>query len=214
MKPTYLLFALTFFICAESVRAQTEHKQTVYGEIGFGAGQTLFLGDIKSKLSQAIGANDFKPGIAGNLLLGFYVAPEKWKGFGLGARLKFSGATGPAKDAQGGDYFFNYYHVGISAKYYPLSRKFNEGLYTRATFGTGQLTTKHQFNDANATYLHQFAIGSVLAGGLGWTFPLRNKSISVEGELEYGRRNGTISGLGDSQLFQSGQAGLNVIFTF
>ncbi|MBC7921592.1 MAG: hypothetical protein H7Z75_10955 [Ferruginibacter sp.] len=207
-------FFLVLIAASLVSRAQTERKLPVYGEVGMGAGQTLFFGDIRTKLQQAILAEAFEPGIAGNFLLAFYVAPERWKGFGLGARLKFSGSGGGATDDQGGEYFFNYYNLGVSAKYYPLSRQFNKGLYTRASLGTGQMTTKHQFNDAAETYVHQFAIGSTLTGGLGWTFPLRNKSISIESEFEYSRRNGTISGVGDGQLFQSGQLGANVYLTF
>lgn len=208
------LFAVSLLAVSAPAQAQTEHKSNVYGEIGFGAGQTLFFGDIRTKLRQAIRANDFEPGIAGNLLLGFYVAPERWHGFGLGPRLKFSGAGAGATDDQGGEYFFNYYNLGVSAKYYPISRAFNQGLYVRATVGTGQLTTKHQFNDAAETYLHQFAIGSVLTGSLGWTFPLKTKSISLEAEFESGSRNGTISGVGDGQVFRSGQLGANAVLTF
>ncbi len=208
----FLLLPLTVWL--SEAHAQTERKQTVYGEVGFGAGQTLFFGDIRTKLRQAIQARDFEPGIAGNLLLAFYVAPERWKGLGIGGRLKFSGSGGGATDDQGGEYFFNYYNIGLSAKYYPISRQYNKGLYGRVTVGTGQLTTKHQFNDPEETYLHQFAIGSVLTGSIGWTFPLKTKSISLEGEFESGRRNGTISRVGDGHVFRSGQLGLNAIVTF
>ncbi len=209
------LFPLSLLVLAALTgRAQTVQKQVVYGEVGLGAGQTLFFGDIRTKLRQAIGANDFDPGIAGNLLLSFYVAPARWKGLGVGGRLKFSGSGGGAKDDQGGEYFFNYYHLGLTAKYYPISRTYNQGLYARASLGTGQLTTKHQLNDEAQTYRHQFAIGSVLAGGLGWTFPLKTSSLSLEAEFESGRRNGTISGVGDGQVFRSGQLGVNGIVTF
>ena len=202
---SFFLALITAGLISRPSLGHTERKLPVYGEVGMGAGQTLFFGDIRTKLQRAILARNFDPRVAGNFLLAFYVAPEQWKGFGLGARLKFSGGGG-AKDDQQGEYFFNYYNLGVSAKYYPL-RRFNRGLYARASLGTGQLTTKHQFNDAAETYVHQFAIGSTLTDSLGWTFPLKNKSISVESEFEYSRRNGTISGVGDGQLFQSGQLG-------
>lgn len=212
MKKLTLVLIFFTFTGFYTINAQ-ERKLRVYGEIGMGAGQTLFFGDTREKLRQAIQANDFDPAIAGNMLLGFYVAPEKWRGFGLGARLKFSGGPGSTDD-QGGEYYYNYYNFGISGKYYPISRAFNRGLYVRATLGSGQITTKHQFNDEEDTYMHQFAIGSAVTGSLGWTFPLKTKSISVEAEFESGRRNGTISGLGDGQVFRSGQLGANVILTF
>ena len=207
-----LIISLLIINVNQCLLAQ-DKKPAIYGEVGLGFGQTLFFGDIQQRLGAAIQANDFDPAIAGNMLLAFYVAPPRWKGFGLGGRLSFSGG-GAATDGWGGEYYFNYYNFGISAKYYPISRQFDKGLYVRATVGTGQLTTKHQFNDEADTYLHQFAIGSALTGNVGWTFPLKNKSISIEAVFESGRRNGTISGLGDGQVFRSGQVGGNFILSF
>ena len=209
----FLLGATLAAAATPPLSAQTRIKQLVYGEIGAGAGQTLFFGDLDNKLKQGIRSRDFEPGVAGNILLGFYVAPARWKGLGVGGRLKWSGAMSPAKDTQGGDYFFNYYNLGASAKYYPISREFDKGLYVRTTVGIGQLTTKHQYNDPQDTYVHQFAIGSVVTGSLGWTLPLKTMSVSLEGEFEAGRRNGTISGAG-RQLFRSGQLGTNLVVSF
>ncbi|TGE13397.1 hypothetical protein [Hymenobacter elongatus] len=102
----------------------------------------------------------------------------------------------------------------ISAKYYPLSRVFNQGFYLRASYGPGQLTAKRDYQDEAKTFRHQFAIGSTLLGGVGYSLPLNKCSLSLEVEMERARRNGTISGVGDSQVFRSGQVGVNVVLTF
>lgn len=207
--------ALIFTLAALSYRAQgqTEPMQTVYGEVGVGFGRTLFFGDIRQQLRAAIGADDFTPNAGGNFLVAFYVAPAKWRGLGVGFRAKLFGAGGAAGPS-GEEYFFNYYHTGPSAKYYPFSRAFNRGFYVRASYGFGQLTAKRDDQDNARTYRHQFAVGGTWLGGMGYSFPLKKYSLSIEAEAERARRNGTISGVGDDQAFESGQIGANVVLTF
>jgi len=210
MKKQLLLAALAAF-ASLPLRAQTP-KVPVYGEVGLGFGQTLFFGDIRTKLRQAIGAESFTPNAGGNTVVAFYVAPERWRGLGLGARAKVF-AAGGSQGSNGDEYFFTYYHVGFSAKYYPISRTFNRGLYVRGSFGPGQLTTK-KANDATRTYSHQFAVGSTALLGAGYSFPLGRRSLSLEAEWETATRNGTINGIGDSQTFRSGQVGVNAYVSF
>ncbi len=195
------------------LHAQESKRIPVYGEFGFGYGQTLFFGDIRTKLSQAIQAGDFTPNSGFNTVLAFYAAPEEWRGFGLGARAKVFAAT-PAGGTQNERYFFNYYHAGLSGKWYALSQKFNDSAYLRGVVGFGQLTTKRDNSPAKEEYLHQFAVGSTFLGGLGWTFPVGSVGISIEAEFETSLRNGTITNVGDGQLFQSGQIGLNLLISF
>jgi hypothetical protein len=207
--------AVTLLAVAPGAHAQTapDRQRRVYGEVGLGFGQTLFFGDLRAKLRAAIGAADFTPNRGGNYIIAFYVAPDRWRGLGLGARGKVFGAGGAQGDS-GEEYFFNYYHTGISAKYYPLTRQFNKGLYVRASYGPGQLTAKRDDQDEARTFRHQFAVGSTLLGGVGYTLPLGRNSLSFEVEVERARRNGTISGVGDDQVFRSGQVGANVVMTF
>jgi hypothetical protein len=213
MKTTLHLLAGLLMLAPTLSEAQSGTKKTVYGEIGLGFGRTLFFGDMRQKLQAAIGAGDFTPNSGGNFTTAFYVAPEAWRGFGLGVRAKVFGAGGSPGE-EGEEYFFNYYHAGVSAKYYPFSRQFNRGFYARSSYGPGQFTAKRDYKDEARTYRHQFAIGSTLLGGIGYTWALKSYSLSLEVEAERARRNGTISGIGEDQVFRSGQLGANFIVTF
>jgi hypothetical protein len=215
MKKSTLTLAVSI-IClfAQLANAQsvTENKSRfpVYGEIGLGFGQTLFFGDMKAQLAQSYGGS-FDPGTGNNLMMGFYVAPENWKGLGVGSRIRGTFGTSVTGD-NGDSYIFNYYNLAITAKYYPLSQIFNRGLYTRGSFGFGQFTTK-RVNESSSLYKHQYAIGTSLMGGIGYTIPFKRTALSFEAEFEYSTRNGTIDGTGDAG-YQSGQIGGNVILSF
>lgn len=203
-------------ICLISLRttAQTltniKSKMPVYGEVGLGFGKTLFFNDMKQKLYQSYGGS-FNPGTGNNLMMGFYVAPTTWKGLGIGSRIKGTFGTS-VKGGNGDSYIFNYYNLAISAKYFALSKAYNKGFYVRGSFGFGQFTTK-RVNETIQLYKHQYAIGTSLMGGVGYTIPIKNKSLSFEAEYDYSNRNGTIDGLGDAS-YQSGQIGGNIILTF
>jgi hypothetical protein len=143
--------------------------------------------------------------------MGFYIAPQQWKGLGLGSRIK--GTFGTSVEGDFGDsYIFNYYNLAVTAKYFPFSRTFNKGVYARGSAGFGQMTTK-RVNEATALYKHQYAIGSTLLLGIGYTFPVRKFALSIEAEYEYSGRNGTIDGVGDA-MYRSGQLGGNVVLSF
>ncbi len=206
MKKTLFTSALllaSFFASAQDA------KLPVYGEFGLGFGQTLFTGDTKTLVGEALGGT-FDPGIASNLMMAFYYAPQKWKGLGIGSRIKGAIATSVTGDF-GDSYFFNYYNLSASAKYY-VSREFNRGLYGRAGIGFGQLTTKRANETTNA-YTHQFAVGITLTGSVGYSLPVRRGTFSLEAEYESSSRNGTIDRLGD-QTLRSGQVALNLIYSF
>jgi hypothetical protein len=200
-----------FLLISSPLLAQTI-KSPLYGEVGLGIGQTLFGNDTKAKLQQALGGGGFDPGTGNNISMGFYVAPEKWRGLGIGSRIR--GTFGAPVDGSGGDsYIFNYYNLALSAKYYP-SGQFSKGLYGRGSFGFGQFTTKRlNEGNANKTYDHQYALGTSLMVGAGYTFPFRRTSLSVEAEWESSSRTGTVDKVGDVN-FRSGQLGLNVILGF
>jgi hypothetical protein len=193
-------------------QSQTEVKPKipVYGEVGLGFGQTLFFGDMKPQLIKSYGGA-FDPGIGNNLMMGFYVAPENWKGLGAGSRIK--GTFGNSVEGDNGDsYIFNYYNLALTLKYYMLHKAFNKGLYVRGSFGFGQFTTK-RVNEATNLYKHQYAIGTSLMGGIGYSIPFKRTALSVEAEFEYANRNGTIDGSGNA-AYSSGQIGGNIILSF
>lgn len=212
MNKFILLFAVSLVsisVAGQSID-ETKNKLPIYGEIGLGFGQTLFFGDMKTQLRAAYGGA-FEPGTGNNLMMGFYVSPARWKGFGLGSRIK--GTFGTSVKGENGDsYIFNYYNLALTAKYYAFSREFNKGLYMRGSAGFGQMTTK-RVNEATKLYKHQYAIGSSLMAGVGYTVAFRKTTLSFEAEFEYSSRNGTIDGTGDA-TFQSGQLGANVILSF
>lgn len=198
------------FILFSTMTVQAQ-KATIYGEVGLGFGQTLFFGDIEDKLRQSLGGS-FEPNIANNLMMAFYIAPENWKGLGIGSRIK--GSIGTSVEGDFGDgYLFNYYNLAIAAKYYPFSQQFNKGIYGRGSIGFGQVTTKRE-NETTDEYRHQYAIGGVFTAGAGYTIPFKKTALSIEAEFEIANRNGTISGVGDGQPFQSGQLSVNFILSF
>jgi len=225
MKKTFLTLAVSInclasFVSNAQSNSEMENNQEkmvsdqkkipVYGEFGFGFGKTMIPTSTQGHLAVALGGA-FKPMGAGNLSTAFYYAPKKWKGLGVGTRFMWSGGPG-AKGDNGDDYFFNYYNFSISAKYYALSRQFNNGLYVRGSIGTGQLTTKRA-NDANKSFTHQFAIGNTLSANVGYSLPIGHKAISLEIHYETSSRSGTISTLGDKSL-KSSQIGGNIIYSF
>jgi len=210
MKKLMLIILWSLIYNSMQVQENPKGKSRVFAEAGFGFAQTLFFGDMQNQLIKSYGGG-FEPGTGNNLMLGFYIAPEKWKGFGLGARVK--GTFGSSvKGDMGDSYIFNYYTISFSAKYYLISKEFNKGLYLRGWVGFGQMTTK-RVNELTKLYKHQYAIGSTLMFGLGWTFPLGKVALSAETEFEYSNRRGTADGIGDVS-YQSGQLGLNVILSF
>lgn len=215
MRKSILMLAVGITcLFAQFANAQTSLEQKtklpVYAEIGLGWGQTLFFGDMEAQLIQSYGGS-FSPGIGNNLMMGFYASPDSWKGLGLGSRIKGTFGTSVIGD-NGDSYIFNYYNLAITAKFYALSREFNKGLYVRGSFGFGQFTTK-RVNEATNLYKHQYAIGTSLMGGIGYTIAFKKTALSFEAEFDYSNRNGTIDGKGDAG-YQSGQIGGNVILSF
>ncbi len=210
MKFLLITAALTLLGATAHAQTPSATKLPVYAEIGLGMNKTLYFGDTRAKLTSALGGSA-KPGTGNNILAGFYVAPEAWRGLGIGSRI--SGSFGaPVKGDFGDEYIFNYYNLAVAAKYYGLSRTFGQGLYGRASLGFGQLTTK-RFNQEADAYRHQYALGTSVMAGLGYTRPMHGFSLGLEAEFESASRSGTVDGLG-SQTFRSGQLGLNLIVGF
>lgn len=211
MNNKIALFILTYSLLFLSLTTHAQSsKASIYGEVGLGVGQTLFFGDMQSQLQKALGG-EFRPGIGNNLMMGFYFAPEKWKGLGIGSRIR--GTFGASVKGEYGDsYIFNYYNLALAIKYYPIGQTFNKGAYLKGSVGFGQFTSKREQESSNL-YLHQYAIGSSLIAGLGYSIAIKKVAISLELEFTYSNRNGTIDGIGNA-TFQSGQLGANLVFSF
>ena len=212
MQKILLFFLLTFSTATlfAQLNETPTNKLPIYSEIGLGAGQTLFFNQMSTNLGQALGGH-FTPGISPNLMMGFYIAPQSWKGLGLGSRIHgtFGMPIGPEGEDQ---YVFNYYNLALSLQYY-LSQTFNRGLYGKASLGFGQMTAK-RLNEARQSYQHQYAIGSSITANIGYTLPINNWAVSLELHFSYAARNGTVTDQGDGVLFESGQLGVNVLVHF
>lgn len=210
--PALVLSAIVLLV-PSSVAKSRKSKKTrfpVFGEFGLGIGQNLFFGSMKSTLVKTYGGA-FDPGTGNNVVMGFYVVPDYWKGFGIGPRLK--GTFGTSVRGYNGDtYIFNAYNLAITNKFYPISKEFNDGLYFRQSLGCGQFTTK-RINEEKNVFKNQTGTGISIMSGVGYTFEFKNILLSIEAEFEYSNRIGTIDGKGDAG-YQSGQIGGNIILSF
>ena len=137
-------------------------KLPVYANISIGYGNTFFSRTLGEK-ETINGERGFGRNQGNTLTTWFYVAPTRWKGLGVGTGIKGFFAT-PNNGGNNETYLFNYYHVGVGAKYHLFSKTFNKGLALKSSFGIGQMTKKTKFN-ATRTYQHQFAIGTTLLTG-------------------------------------------------
>lgn len=201
-----ILIACTFIA---TTYAQSD-KLPIYGSVAIGYGNTFFYGTLADKETinddRGFGRNQ------GNTLSTFfYVVPQGWNGLGLGSGVKGFFAT-PNNGGDNETYLFNYYHVGLGLKYHPLSKAFNRGLYVKSNFGFGQMTEKTRFNDEQR-YEHQFAIGTTVLGGIGYSIPFGKReglAINIDLEAEYSSRQGDVTGLGEGQTFQNSHVSINV----
>ncbi len=206
----YNLIAIALLVFASNVAFSQSNKTRIYGEVGLGAGQSIINSLSKASLETALGGT-FEPSIGNNLMMAFYVSPERWKGLGIGSRI--IGTFGsPTSGTNNSSYVFNYYNLSLAAKFFVLSREFNKGLYVNGSFGFGQFTAK-RLNESTKEFQHQYAIGTSLIGGLGYTFPFKKTALSIEVQYENSNRNGTVNGIGDVN-FKSGQLGGNIILSF
>lgn len=214
MKTTLvsLVFGLTAAFTPTTVWAQdaepTPGKLPVYGNISIGYGNTFFSGTLGEKETindgRGYGRNQ-----GNTLTTWFYAAPTRWKGLGVGTGIKGFFAT-PNNGDNNETYLFNYYHVGVGAKYYLLTRTFNKGLALKSSFGIGQMTEKTKFNNTR-TYQHQFAVGTTLLVGVGYSIPVFKRSaLNIDFDYETSNRRGDVTGIGEDQPFKNSHVSLNV----
>lgn len=186
-----------------------EKKVPVYAHVAIGYGNTFFQGTLSEKETindqRGFGRNQ-----GSTLSTFFYAAPENWKGLGIGSGVKGFFAS-PNEGGDNETYLFNYYHVGLGLKYYPFSKQFNKGFSIKANFGFGQMTEKTKFNNTQ-TYEHQFAVGTTLLGGFGYSVPIgkqKTTSFNIEFEAEYSNRRGDVTGVGEDQDFENSHVSIN-----
>ena len=208
-----LITALTTLSALSFVRAQDSDpspgKLPVYANISIGYGNTFFSGTLGEKETINDGRG-FGRNQGNTLTTWFYAAPAHWKGLGVGTGVKGFFAT-PNNGGNNETYLFNYYHVGVGAKYYLLSRTFNKGLCLKSSFGIGQMTEKTKFN-ATRVYQHQFAVGTTLLAGLGYSIPVfkRRSALNIDFDYETASRRGDVTGIGENQPFRNSHVSLNI----
>ncbi|GAA4406557.1 hypothetical protein GCM10023187_26120 [Nibrella viscosa] len=213
MKTTTLLLTLSFTASTLSTIAQTTEptpaKLPVYGNISFGYGNTFFSGTLGEKETinddRGFGRNQ-----GNTMATWFYLAPTHWKGLGVGTGIKGFFAT-PNNGGNNETYLFNYYHVGVGARYYLLSKTFNKGFNLKSSFGFGQMTEKMRYNTTRV-YEHQFAIGRTLLVGAGYSIPVfKNRAaLILDMEYETSSRRGDVTGIGENQPFRNSHISVNV----
>lgn len=211
--PIFLALGLTALLIPVAVQAQstepTPGKLPIYANISIGYGNTFFSGTLSEKETindgRGYGRNQ-----GNTLTTWFYAAPARWKGLGVGTGVKGFFAT-PNNGGNNETYLFNYYHVGVGAKYYLLSKQFNKGLCLKSSFGIGQMTEKTKFNTTRV-YEHQFAVGTTLLAGLGYSIPVFKKRSALNIDLDYetSNRRGDVTGIGENQPFRNSHVSLNI----
>lgn len=205
------LFVTTTILAQNGAPDLTLSNKKTSIEVSLGFGKTFFFGDLRTQ-ETAQDAEGFSPNIGTNVAFAYYRSISKVPGLQLGARASFFISTPSTNDSGDKEYFFNYYHGGISAKYF-YGKTVDKGLFSRVDAGFGQMTEKLR-NTSEKEATHQFAIGTTLGGSLGWAFPLKSgKSVFVETYYEQSFRNGDVDGVGEKQ-FQSGQIAFNVGLSF
>lgn len=208
-----LLACLCILFTVNTVRAQdtepTPAKLPVYGNVSIGYGNTFFAGTLADKETINDGRG-FGRNQGNTLTTWFYVAPTNWKGLGVGAGIKGFFAS-PNNGGNNETYLFNYYHVGVGAKYYPFSKRFNQGFLLKSSFGIGQMTEKTKYN-ATRVYEHQFAVGTTLLAGVGYSIPIAKKraALNIDLDFETSNRRGDVTGLGENQPFKNNHVSLNI----
>ena len=208
MKKQLFLLIFIVFIGSHLSAQDKSEKLPVYANFSIGYGNTFFSGRLSDKETinddRGFGRND-----GFTLATFFYYAPTKWKGFGLGAGVKgffASPNVGGPDDSE--EYFFNYYHVGLSGKYH-FSKEFNKGLFVKTNIGFGQMTEKTRFLNENR-FEHQFAVGTTILGGIGYSFPINTKiSFNVDLAYEFSNRRGDVTGEGQDIEFRNSHVSLN-----
>jgi hypothetical protein len=187
----------------------------VYAEVSGGVGLTYFSGQLEDQ-RQAREQQGFTDNRFGsNIATFFYFTHERVRGLGLGFGGKGTFGAGSPRSSDEARFFFNGYHFGLAAKYFPISQVFNRGFYVSGQLGFGQFTQKLSIPSIK-TYEHQYGIGPTGHIGLGYAVPVGPSGAAFTFSVAYeaSSRRGDIDGVGDNQTFTSSQASIMVGFSF
>ena len=216
MKHLTVIALALLLLSGESIYAQLQpsgKKLPVYGSISAGYGNTFF-GGVLSEKEEINDQRDFGRNDGITLATFYYWAPEKLRGLGIGTGIKAFVAR-PNEGANQETYRYNYYHIGIGIRDYFLTKRFNEGLCFKTSFGWGQGTEKYSYGDSD-THDFQNATGYTMLGGFGYAIPLGNSksALNLDLEYEYSNRNADITGNTSPVKYINSQVSFNVGLVF
>jgi len=200
-------FSTLIFLFSQAVLlAQTKqtNESFTYAEFRGGYGINLFGNGLKERYN----SGNFSTSGGGLATLAAFRKFKKVNYLNFGIKYKSLGGA-PAKGDNGQEMFFNYWGAAIASKYFPLDRNAKKGIYLQFDyFFVSQFTQKYR-TTTKLDFDHQFAIGSGLAFGLGYDFPIgKNRTMLTVGlEYEANSRTGEVSGIGDKK-FKSSNFGL------
>jgi hypothetical protein len=200
-----IAFKVILFVCSiSSAFAQNQNTQEktsfTYAEFKGGYGLTIFGKGLKERYD----AGNFSSSGGGLASLAAYHKFKKVNSLVVGLKYKSLGA-GPAIGDNDEEMFFNYWGAAFATKYFPMDKNAKKGLYLQADyFFITQFTQKYR-NTSALVFDHQFAIGSGLAFGLGYDFPIgKGRTMWTIGlEYEVASRRGEVTNLGEKRFNNS-----------
>jgi hypothetical protein len=204
MKQIILITAILFGQNLLFAQTKKENVSFTIAEFRGGYGINIFGKGLKEQYD----AGNFSISGGGLASLSAYHKFKKINYMNFGVKYKSLGAA-PAKGDNGQEMFFNYWGAAITTKYFPIDRDAKKGVYLQVDyFFVSQFTQKYR-NTINKDFNHQFAIGSGLAFGIGYDFPLRKGKTMLTLGLEYelNNRKGEVKGIGDKS-FKSANFGI------
>ncbi len=202
-KITSLIFLL---LSCHGLYAQTRKENISFtvAEFRGGYGINQFGKGLKEKYNEG----NFSNSGGGLASLAAYRKFRKINHLNFGIKYK-SLAAAPAKGNNGQEMFFNYWGAAVTVKYFPLDKNARGGFYLQSDyFFVTQFTQKYRTTTLLA-FDHQFAIGTGLAFGIGYDFPLGTDRTMLTIGLEYemNSRTGEVSGIGNKN-FKSSNFGI------
>jgi hypothetical protein len=207
------LFLIIIFILSQTLTVGQTKEDTVsftVGEFRVGYGNSILGNGLKEKFE----AGNFSSSGGWLASIAAYHKFKKVKYVTFGVKFK-SLAAEASRDNTGQEMFFNYWGAAAALKYFPFDKTARKGLYLQGDyFFITQFTQKYR-NKTTNLYDHQFGIGSGIALGTGYDFPIRNRKsmITIGLEYQFDNRTGEVTGIG-KKFFESANYGAMIGIKF
>jgi hypothetical protein len=217
---TFGLLSLSLLLASTFTSVVAQSAWGIYGDVGYGITITNFSGNgaagaeypntalalpNESKCSKTISA-------------AVYVTNSRFPGLGVGLLTKgtFGGSYGSKKDKQDdAKTSFMAFSGAISAKYFFLSKSFNQGFFTSGQLGLGQVARRVTAADGAATS-YTSSLAPTAGLGVGYAYPLTKfgKAISGSANFDTSSHRGDPAGTGFNQTLTMTQVSLLFCYTF